>query len=202
LRFFDNSSNLILENTNNRIINNNKEIPSNAYSTNFTAIIQPVNKNIQVDTLDMFAIPSEGYIQLFSIDKDFNKNQTNKSWLERSLHLSSLSEDTKASTKYVIGSFLPYTQVEIRVNNSFWNAYTSNESGYISFVYDGYGEAIREALGELPPYAVTEFEAEVTNSPTMAAIVFFAALIAGSVAFLIIRSILKRKRKKIIADKI
>ena len=202
LRFFDNSSNIILENTDNRIINNNKKIPSNAYSTNSTAIIQPVNKNIQVNTLDMFAIPSADYIQLFSIDKDFNNNQTNKNWLERSPHLSSLPENMKASTKYVIGSFPPYTQVEIRVNGSFWNAYTSNGSGYIAFVYDGYGEAIREALGELPPYAVMEFEAEVTNSPTMAAIIFFAALIAGSVAFLIIRGYLKRKKKKIIADKI
>ena len=202
LRFCDNSSNIILENTNNRIINNNKKIPSYAYSTNSTAIIQPVNKNIQVSTLDMFAIPSTDYVQLFSIDKDFNTNQTNKSWLERSPQLSSLSENIKASTKYIIGSFPPYTQIEIRVNDSFWNAYSSNGSGYISFVYDGYGEAIREALGELPPYAVMEFEAEVTNSPTMAAIIFFAALIAGSVAFLIIRSILKRKRRKIIANRI
>jgi hypothetical protein len=112
-----------------------------------------------------------------------------------------LSENEKASTRYIIGSFPPYTQVEIRVNDSFWNAYTSNGSGYIDFVYDGYGEAIREALGDLPTYAIMEFEAEVTNSPTMAAIIFFAALIAGSVAFLIIRGYLKRKRKKIIANK-
>jgi parallel beta-helix repeat protein len=202
LRFFDNSSNLILENTNNRIINNNKKFPSYAYSTNSTAIIQPVNRNIQVNTLDMFVIPSADYIQLFSTDKNFNNNQTNKNWLERSPHLSSLPENMKASTKYIIGSFPPYTQVEIRVNDSFWNAYTSNGSGYISFVYDGYGEAIREALGELPPYTVMEFEAEVTNSPTMAAIIFFAALIVGSVAFLIIRGYLKKKRKKILVDKI
>jgi mannuronan 5-epimerase len=202
LRFFDNSSNIILENTDNRIINNNKKIPSNAYSTNSTAVIQPVNKNIQVNTLDIFAIPSVDYIQIFSIDKNFDTNQTNKNWLERSPHLSSLPENMRASTRYIIGSFPPYTQVEIRVNDSFWNAYTSNGSGYISFVYDGYGEAIREALGELPPYAVMEFEAKVTNSPTMAAIIFFAALIAGSVAFLIIRGYLKRKKKKIIADKI
>jgi parallel beta-helix repeat protein len=202
IRFFDKSSNLILENTNNRIIYNNKKIPSYAYSMNSTAIIQPVNKNIQVNTLDMFAIPSADYIQLFSIDKNFNTNQTNKNWHERSPHLLSLSENMKASTKYIIGSFPPYTQVEIRVNDSFWNAYTTNGSGYVAFVYDGYGAAIREALGELPPYAVTEFEAEVTNSPTMAAIIFFAALIAGSVAFLIIRGFLKRKRKKILADKI
>ena len=196
LRFFDNSSNIILENTNNRIINNNKKIPSNAYSTNSTAMIQPANKNIQVNTLDMFVIPSVNYVQIFSIDKDFNTNQTNKNWLERSPHLPLLPENMKASTKYIIGSFPPNTQVEIRVNDSFWNAYTSDGSGYISFVYDGYGEAIREALGELPPYAVMEFEAEVTNSPTMAAIIFFAALTTGSVAFLIIRGYLKRKKEK------
>ena len=201
LRFFDNSSNIILENTNNRIINNNQKIPSDAYPTNSTAVILPVNKNILVNTLDLFAIPSASYVQIFSIDKDFNTNQTNKNWLERSPHLSSLSENTKASTKYIIGSFPPYTQIEIRANNSFWNAYTSNGSGYVAFVYDGYGAAIREALGEIPPYAVTEFEAEVTNSPTMAAIIFFATLIAGSTIFLIIRGFLKRKKKKIIADK-
>jgi parallel beta-helix repeat protein len=200
LRFFDNSSNLILENTNNRIINNNKKIPSYVFSTNSTATIKPVNKNIQVNTLDMFAIPSSDYVQLFSIDKDFNTNRTNKNWLERSPYPLSLSENMKASTKYIIGSFPPYAQVEIRVNDSFWNAYTSNGSGYISFVYDGYGEAIREALGELPPYVVTEFEAELTNSPTIAAIIFFGVLITGSVAFLVIRSTLQRKKKKLIAN--
>ena len=99
LRFFDNSSNIILENTNNRIINNNKKIPIYAYSTNATAIIQPVNKNILVTTLDMFAIPSADNIQIFSIDKDFNTNQTNKNWFERSPQLSSLSGDKNGKHK-------------------------------------------------------------------------------------------------------
>ena len=177
LRFFDNSSNIILENTNNRIINNNKEIPIDAYSTNATVTIQPVNKNILVTTLDMFAIPSADKVQIFSIDKDFNTNQTNKNWFEKSPQLSVLSEDKMTSTKYIIGSFPPNTQITIRTNDTFWNAYTSNGSGYITFVYDGYGEAIKATAGKLP-YVIIEFQAEVSNRPTMAAIIFFAAIIS------------------------
>ena len=197
LRFFDNSSNIILENTNNRITNNNKKIPSYAYPTNATAIIQPINKNVLVNTLNMFAIPSQDYIQIFSISNDFSNNQTSKTWFERSPHLSSVSDDKMASTKYVLGSFPPDTQIAVRVNETFWNAYTSNSSGYVTFVYDGYGEAIREAAEKLPSNVVTEFEVGVNNRPTMAAIIFFAVLIIGSITFLVFRSYLKRRRKKI-----
>jgi parallel beta-helix repeat protein len=197
LRFFDNSSNLILENTNNRIINNNKKIPVYAYSTNATVIIQPVNKNILVTTLDMFAIPSADNVQIFSIDKDFNTNQTNKNWFEKSPQISLLSGDKMTSTKYMIGSFPPNTQITIKTNDTFWNAYTSNGSGYITFVYDGYGEAIKAAAGK-HPYVITEFQAEISNRPTMAAIIFFAALIAGSIIFIVIRGYLKRIKKKLV----
>jgi parallel beta-helix repeat protein len=197
LRFFDNSSNIILENTNNRIINNNKKIPIDAYSTNATVTIQPVNKNILVTTLDMFAIPSADNVQIFSIDKDFNTNHTNKNWFEKSPQLSLLSEDKMTSTKYIIGSFPPNTQITISTNGTFWNAYTSNGSGYVTFVYDGYGEAIKAAAGKLP-YVITEFQAEVSNRPTMAAIIFFAALIAGSIIFIVIRGYLKRIKKRVV----
>jgi parallel beta-helix repeat protein len=196
LRFFDNSSNIILENTDNRIINNNKKIPIVAFPTNATVTIQPVDKNILVTTLDMFAIPSSDKIQIFSIDKEFNSNQTNKNWFERSPQFSLLSGDKITSTKYIIGSFPPNTQITIKTNDTFWNAYTSNGSGYITFVYDGYGEAIKAAAGKLP-YIITEFQAEVSNRPTMAAIIFFAALIAGSVIFIVIRAYLKRTKKKV-----
>jgi hypothetical protein len=100
------------------------------------------------------------------------------------------------STKYIIGSFPPNTQITIRTNDTFWNAYTSNGSGYITFVYDGYGEAIKAAAGKLP-YIITEFQAEVSNRPTMAAIIFFAALIAGSIIFIVTRGYLKRIKKRL-----
>jgi parallel beta-helix repeat protein len=201
LRFYDNSSSVILEDTNNRIISNNKKIPYYAYPTNATATIQPVNKNILINTLNMFAVPSQSYIQIFSISKDFNSNQTSKNWFEKSPHLSSLLDGTRASTKYILGSFPPDTQVTVTVNESFWNAYTSNSSGYVTFVYDGYGEAIREAAGKLSSNVVTEFEVDVSNRPTMAAIIFFAVLVIGSITFLIIRGYLKSRRKKITKDK-
>jgi hypothetical protein len=66
----------------------------------------------------------------------------------------------------------------IKANGSFWNAYTSNSSGYINFVYDG-GKLVR-------------FEAEVNNKPVMATIVVLASLTAGLVAFVMIK---KRRRR-------
>jgi parallel beta-helix repeat protein len=195
LRFFDNSSNIILENTNNRIINNNKKIPIVAFPTNTTVTVRPEDKNILVTTLDMFVIPSADNVQIFSIDKDFNTNQTSKNWFERSPQFSLLSGDKMTSTKYIIGSFPPNTQITIRTNDTFWNAYTSNGSGYITFVYNGYDEAIEAAAGKLP-YIITKFQAEVSNRPTMAAIIFFAALIAGSIIFIVIRRFLKKTKKR------
>jgi hypothetical protein len=88
----------------------------------------------------------------------------------------------------------------IRVNNSFWNAYTSNSSGYIDFVYDGYeersvSEGGEEVDADLQSYRVLEFEAEANNRPTIAVVTFFSALIAGSIAFIVIRGYLKKKRR-------
>jgi parallel beta-helix repeat protein len=212
LRFFDNSSNLILENTDNRITsNNNKKTSIRAYSTNTTLLLEPVTKNVPVNTLNMFVIPSAKNVEIFSVSKDFDVNQKYKRWLERSpLLLASASDDEKASTRYIVGKFAPDTQMMIRVNNSFWNAYTSNSSGYIDFVYDGYAkestsgtglqegeEREREVAGaDLQSYRVLEFEAEASNRPTIAAVIFFLALIAGSIAFIVIRSYLKRKKVK------
>jgi parallel beta-helix repeat protein len=202
LRFFDNSSNIILENTDNRIINNNKKVPIRAYSTNATLLLEPVTKNVLVNTLDMFAIPSKEYVEIFSVSID---NQKYKRWLEKSPLPSSTSDDKKTTTKYIVGSFQPDTQIMIRVNNSFWNAYTSNSSGYIDFVYDEYpgrptsggrtGEGGREVVGaDLQLYRVLEFEAEANSRPTIATIILFAILIAGGSVFILIRRYLKKKK--------
>jgi hypothetical protein len=150
----------------------------------------------------MFVIPSKENVEIFSISKDFDTNQTYKRWLEKSpLLLAPASDDKKASTRYIVGNFAPDTQIMIRVNNSFWNAYTSNSSGYIDFVYDGYEERSTSGGGEevagadLQSYKVLEFEAEASNRPTIAVFTFFSALIAGSIAFIVIRRYLKKKRR-------
>jgi mannuronan 5-epimerase len=202
LRFFDNSSSVILENTDNRITSNNKKVPIHVHFTNATSLLEPDTKNVLVETLDMFAIPSTEDVEIFSISNDFDTNQKHKKWLEKASLTFSTSDDTKASTRYMIGGFPPDTQIMIRANSSFWNAYTSNSTGYIDFVYDGYGEGVQTAgAGEMAgaepqSYVLTVFEAEANNRPTMATIILFAILIAGSTTFILTRRYLKKQQQK------
>jgi parallel beta-helix repeat protein len=212
LRFFDNSTNIILENTDNRITSNdyNEKVPVRAYSTNATLLLEPVTKNVPVNTLNMFIIPSKENVEIYSISKDFELNQKYKKWLEKSplLSASASGDMQKTSTRYIVGNFAPDTQIMIRVNNSFWNAYTSNSSGYIDFVYDGYPDGLASRTGtgiegevageDLQSYRVLEFEAEASNHPTVAVVAFFSALIVGSIAFIVIRIYLRSKKLKII----
>jgi hypothetical protein len=210
IRFFDNSTNIILENTDNRITTNNynEKVPVRAYSTNATMLLEPVTKNVLVNTLDMFIIPSKENVEIYSISKDFDINQKYKKWMEKSPLLPASDDKQKTSTRYMVGNFAPDTQIMIRVNSSFWNAYTSNSSGYIDFVYDGYPDGLASATGtgiegevaseDLQPYRVLEFEAEASNRPTLAVVAFFSTLIAGSIAFIIIRIYLRSKKIKVI----
>jgi hypothetical protein len=173
-------------------------------------LLEPVTKNVPVKTLNMFIIPSKENVEIYSISKDFDVNQKYKKWLEKSplLSASASGDMQKTSTRHIVGNFAPDTQIMINVNNSFWNAYTSNSSGYIDFVYDGYpdelasrtGTAIEgEVAGEdLQSYRVLEFEAEANNRPTVAVIAFFSALIVGSIAFIVIRIYWRSKKVKII----
>jgi parallel beta-helix repeat protein len=193
IRFFDKSSNIILENTDNRIIYNNKEVPINAYSTNTTVPLKPVTKNILVNTLDMFVIPSADNMEVFSVNKDFNNNQTYKKWSELIRVSDSKSIDENRGTKYIIGGLLPNTQMMVTMNNSFWNAYTSNSSGYITFLYEGNRVGDTE---EKPPTIVREFEVQANNRATTATFVFLIILIAGSSAFILIWSILRKHKKR------
>jgi parallel beta-helix repeat protein len=203
LRFFNSSSNVILESTDNRITSHNDEENSNhAYSTNVTLLLEPITKNVPVNTLDMFVIPSYGSVEIFSISEDFDTNRKYKRWLEKSLGPSDLvpENEMNASTRYIVGTFAPDSQIMIRVNGSFWNAYTSNSSGYIDFTYDGYEERSTSEESEtdedLRSYTVLQFEAEVNNRPTIAVFTFLSALIAGSLAFIVIRWYLKKKRRR------
>lgn len=212
LRFFDNSSNIALENTDNRItVHKNKRDPVRVESTNATLLLEPVAKNVPLSTLDMFVIPSKENLEVFSISKDFETNQKYKRWLERSpLPLDSV--DKKASTRYIVGNFPPDSQIVIKVNDSFWNAYTSNSTGYIDFLYDGYAEEISSEVqrieggegdiadSDLRPYRILEFEAEASNRPAIAAVIFLSSVIVGSIAFLIIRSYLKRKKMNVVVS--
>ena len=130
MRFFDNTSNVYIENTNNMLTTNNKEIPTSVYTTNTTLLLIPTtSKNILVDTLDMAVIPSRNYLNISSFSKDFEINANYKKWVET-------SAEPEIESKYIVGGFEPNTQIAVEVNGTFWNAYTSNDTGHITFLYD------------------------------------------------------------------
>ena len=174
LRFFDDNSRFILQYTNNNIIGvSNKKIINTVYPTNTTLLIMPFSKSITLDMYDMSVIPSSDHVNITAFTNDFKSNEKYKKWSEIS------PPALPITTKYMIGGFEPNTQISINVNGSFWNAYTSNSTGYITFLYDGY-------------YTLKQFEAEANNKPALAAILFLAIIVIGlAILFVIIK---KRKR--------
>jgi parallel beta-helix repeat protein len=175
LRFFDDQSRFILQYTNNKIIGvSNKKIINTVYPTNTTLLIRPFSKSIILDMYDMSVIPSSNHVNITAFTNDFKSNEKYKKWSEIS------PPALPITTKYMIGGFEPNTQISINVNGSFWNAYTSNSSGYITFLYDGY-------------YTLKQFEAEANNKPALAAILFLAIIVIG----LAILFVIFKKRKRI-----
>ena len=175
LRFFDDQSRFILQYTNNKIIGvSNKTIINTVYPTNTTLLIRPFSKGIILDMYDMSVIPSSNHVNITAFTNDFKSNEKYKKWSEIS------PPALPITTKYMIGGFEPNTQISINVNGSFWNAYTSNSSGYITFLYDGY-------------YTLKQFEAEANNKPALAAILFLTIIVIG----LAILFVIFKKRKRI-----
>jgi parallel beta-helix repeat protein len=182
VRFFDNTSNTYIENTDNMLTTNNKNIPTRAYTTNSTLLLIPTtSKNIWVDTLDMAVVPSKDYLNLSSFSKDFETNTNYKKWIE-------ISTDPEIESKYIVGGFKPNTQIAIEVNGTFWNAYTSNDTGHITFLYD---------KGSRQNSLTAEFEAYPSNRASISAVVLLGVIAAISAGFLLVRRSLRKKNKQI-----
>jgi mannuronan 5-epimerase len=177
LRFFDDQSRFILQYTDNKIIGvSNKKIINTVYPTNTTLLIKPFSKSIILDTYDMSVIPSSNHVNITASTNDFKSNEKYKKWSEIS------PPGLPITTKYMIGGFEPNTQISINVNGSFWNAYTSNSSGYITFLYDRY-------------YTLKQFEAEANNKPALAAILFLVIIVIGLAILFVIFKQRKRMNK-------
>jgi hypothetical protein len=73
----------------------------------------------------------------------------------------------------MIGGFEPNAQIAINVNDSFWNAYTSNSSGYITFLYNG-------------PYTLKQFEAKANNTAAFVAILFLVIIVIALLTLFVI----------------
>jgi hypothetical protein len=180
----DDSSRFVLGYTDNRINGvSSRRIANMVYPTNTTILIPPVSNNIILDTYEMNVIPSSNHVNISAFNDDFKSNETYKKWS----HISS-SALPVTTTRYTIGGFEPNKQIAINVNGSFWNAYTSNSSGYITFVYDDDNNNNDGGY-----YTLKRFEAEANNMPALAAILFLVIIVIGLITlFFIIK-----KRKKV-----
>jgi mannuronan 5-epimerase len=180
VRFYDNTSNTYIENTDNMLTTNNKEIPTRVYTTNSTLLLIPTtSKNILVETLDMAVIPSKNYLNVSSFNRDFDTNTNYKNWIET-------STDPEIESKYIVGGFKPNTQIAIEVNGTFWNAYTSNDTGHVTFLYD---------KGSRQNSLTGEFEAYPSNRASISAVVLLGVIAAISVGFLLVRRSFKKRYK-------
>jgi parallel beta-helix repeat protein len=185
VRFFDNTSNVYIENTNNMLTTNNKEIPTSVYNTNTTLLLIPTtSKNILVDTLDMTVIPSKNYLNASSFSKDFEINANYKKWKET-------SAGPEIESKYIVGGFEPNTQIAVEVNGTFWNAYTSNDTGHITFLYD---------KGSRQNSLTAEFEAYPSNRASISAVVLLGVIAAISAGFLVVRRSLRKNNSTKMMD--
>ena len=173
IRFFDNSSDFVVLNTDNTIIRADKRTPNIVHPRSAELIITPISKNRILETFEMKAVPSSGVISISSLSKDFNNNTTSRKWVE-------ISPNASVSTSYLLGGFPPNTQIGIKINGSSWDWYISDSSGSIRFVYDG-GKNLRQ------------FEAGVNNLATIACIAFFGLISLGIFIFLLIRRHINRK---------
>lgn len=177
VRFYDNTSNAYIENTDNMLTTNNKEIPTRVYTTNTTLLLIPTtSKNILVDSLDMAVIPSKNHLKVSSFSQDFDTNTNHKKWIET-------STDPEIESTYIIGGFKPNAQIAIEINGTFWNAYTSNDTGHIAFLYD---------KGSRQNGLTSQFEAYPSNRASISAVVLLGVMVAISAGFLLVRRSLKK----------
>ena len=175
LRFFDNSSNYIIQQTDHRIINNDKKIPNIVYPNNVTVFLKPINKNITLTSLNMTVIPSSHYTKISTFNNDFNINEKHKKWTE-------VSPNPSIKTKYTLGGFQVNTPIMVNMNGSLWNVYTSDSSGRVSFIYDG-GKTIRP------------FDLQANSMPIFTSAAVLVLIVIGLALIYIIRRKKKREEK-------
>jgi parallel beta-helix repeat protein len=180
LRFFDTTTSAAIQNTDNKIAATNTKIPSSAYVANTTLFIRPITKNVVIDTLDMVVVPSKEHVNVSSVSKNFESHSQPKKWTET-------SSSPRITSKYIIGAFPSNTQIAVKINGSFWNAYTTNNSGHITFLHE---RDAREGL------LVTEFEAQPNNQASVSTIVFFSAIIVAVAAFILVRRSLRKRNNR------
>ncbi len=128
------SSDTILESTENMLFNFT-DVFILQYYENVANVTIPDSITANITTHNAFITPSSDYLNITVI----SWNSTYKLWNES-------SPNPSVTAYHVIGDFPANAQIMIKKNGAYWNTFTSNASGYITFTYsEGYSEIQFEA---------------------------------------------------------
>ena len=172
LRFFDNSSNFIISNSDNKLFYTNHQNSYKIYKNNITATIYPIYKNFTLNNIETYIIPDSGYINIpnFKLNND---NKINKLDLEFSKN--------NINTKFIIGNLAQMSQFIIKDNSKFQEIHISNSTGFLEFDFNNNNESKKVVF------------LEKSNESIFILIIVLILVIIFSVLFLIIK--LKRRQK-------
>ena len=169
--FNDIKSGLIIENKDNRLIDGNIEIINSLDSDkNFINLI-PQKNQTNLQSLELFVVPSYGHINISNINHDFTTNKNFKKWNAK-------FSEPRIETEFKIGGLNTNDQLLATANKSSINIKTVDENRNIIFTFKNDGLKYR-------------FEVQTTNYPLLITIIILIFLLIVTITIFIVR----KKRK-------
>lgn len=132
-------SGMIIADSTNSILDNSKNLPTNTYSTHSSIVLNQANINTSIvnfNRLNFTATPATDNLTIdpvmWNTDGDFYKEWTAKNDIVSSVSIS-----------YLVGNLAVGTDYDVLVEGTFWDTFTANSSGEISFTYEGIFQSIK-----------------------------------------------------------
>lgn len=123
----------------NTILDNSKNLPINTYPAYSSVVLNQANINTSIasfNRLDFTVTPATDNLTIdpvtWNTDGDFYKKWTAKN------DIASL-----ISVSYLVGNLAVSTDYDVFVGGTFWDTFTANSNGEISFTYEGIFQSIK-----------------------------------------------------------
>ena len=172
----DKKSNIIITDTNNRIIDGNN-ITNTAYKQNNTIILNSNNNFTKLKTTDIFVIPKSSYVNITKINYDLVKNKEYK-------RIDLVYPELGIETKFILGGFHPGNQVLIKANKEIKDLISIDNNNNSTTEFTLKNDQLSYRL-----------EFELTTTPILITIIILSILILVSIGiFFLIRK--KKKKQK------
>jgi hypothetical protein len=170
----DKQSNIIITDTNNRIIDGNN-ITNTAYKLNNTIILNSTNNFTKLKTTDISVIPQSSYVNITKIEDDFIHNNGYK-------RIDLIYPELGIDTKFKLGGFHPGNQVILKANKEIKDLISINSNNNNTTVFSLTNDQLSYRI-----------EFELTKTPILVTIIilFISILIAIGIFLLV-----KKKRKR------